>query len=210
MRFADLDAVTIDAYGTLVRLHDPVPALVRALRERGIDRTPAEVTAAFQAEGEYYVPRSLQGRDEKSLAELHRDCTAVFLAALDADLDAESFSETYVGTLEFEAEPGAVEALASLRARGLELAVVSNWDISLHDHLARLGLDHFFRAVVTSADVGVAKPGPAIFRAALERITVPCERTLHVGDRDIDEGGARAAGLVFAPAPLASLLDVAA
>jgi len=26
MRFADLDAVTVDGYGTLVRLVDPVPA----------------------------------------------------------------------------------------------------------------------------------------------------------------------------------------
>ena len=34
MRFAELDAVTVDGYGTLVRLLDPVPSLVRSLAKR--------------------------------------------------------------------------------------------------------------------------------------------------------------------------------
>ena len=47
MRFADLDAVTIDAFGTLAGLTDPVPALGDALRERGIARPPEAIAAAF-------------------------------------------------------------------------------------------------------------------------------------------------------------------
>ena len=68
MRFADLDAVTLDAFGTLIALTDPVPALVKSLRERGIDVTEERVAEGFAAEGEYYLPRSLQGRDEDTLA----------------------------------------------------------------------------------------------------------------------------------------------
>ena len=52
--------------------------------------------------------------------------------------------------------------LKTLRARGLALAVVSNWDISLHKRLDHLGIP-----VVTSADAGVRKPDPAVFRLAL-------------------------------------------
>jgi len=33
----DVDAVTIDAYGTLVQLRDPVPALRDALAARGVE-----------------------------------------------------------------------------------------------------------------------------------------------------------------------------
>jgi putative hydrolase of the HAD superfamily len=98
--------------------------------------------------------------------------------------------------------PGVRSSLAELRAHALRLAVVSNWDISLHDHLAELGLAHFFDAVVCSADVGSEKPDPEIFAAALARLGARPERTLHVGDGRSDEEGARAAGIAFAPAPL--------
>jgi hypothetical protein len=78
MRFADLDAVTIDAFGTLVELIDPVPALRSALQERGIERSPELVGAAFRAEAAYYGPRSSEGRDEETLARLRDDCARVF------------------------------------------------------------------------------------------------------------------------------------
>ena len=196
-----VDAVTIDAYGTLVTLRDPVPALVGALRARGIERTAEEVEAAFRAEVAYYVPRSHEGRDEATLALLRCDCAAVFLDAAGAELDPAEFAPAFLAALEFEPVPGAVEACKALAERGIAAAVVSNWDVGLRDHLHRLGLD---LPVVTSAEAGAPKPDPAVFRLALERLGgVPPERALHVGDSPADEEGARAAGMQFRPAPLA-------
>ena len=103
----------------------------------------------------------------------------------------------------FEPEPGALETVRRLRALGLALCVVSNWDCGLPEHLERLGID---LAVVTSAEAGAEKPDPRIFRLALERLGVEPGRALHVGDSPEDEEGARAAGMRFAPAPLESLL----
>jgi putative hydrolase of the HAD superfamily len=204
MRFADLDALTIDAFGTLVELRDPVGPLDRALRSRGVEREPDAIAAAFNAEAEYYVPRSATGRDEASLALLRRDCAAVFLDALDAPLDPAAFAVPYVEALEFAPLPGALEAVRALRRRGLALAVVSNWDAGLAEHLDRLGIGALVDAVVTSAEAGAAKPDPAVFELALDRLRVARERALHVGDSESDEEGARAAGLRFAPAPLAA------
>jgi putative hydrolase of the HAD superfamily len=59
--------------------------------------------------------------------------------------------------------------------------------------------------IVSSAEAGAAKPDPAAFLVALERLGVPPERALHVGDGDTDRDGAAAAGLAFEPAPLATL-----
>jgi putative hydrolase of the HAD superfamily len=202
---ADLDAVTIDAYGTLVTVRDPIPALRRALRARGVERTPEQVAAAFAAEARYYRGRSHEGADEASLALLRRDCAAVFLDALEADVDPELFARPYVDALEFEPLPGAAEAVSELERLGLRLAVVSNWDVALHGYLEELGLAEHFGAVVTSAEAGAPKPDPRIFRLALERLGVRPERALHVGDSEADEEGARAAGMAFAPAPLADL-----
>jgi putative hydrolase of the HAD superfamily len=202
---ADLDAVTIDAYGTLVTLRDPNAALRRALRARGVERTPEQVAAAFAAEARYYRDRSHEGADEASLALLRRDCAAVFLDALQADIAPEEFARPYVDALEFEPMPGAVEAVRELGRLGLRLAVVSNWDVALHEHLQALALADRFETVVTSAEAGAPKPDPRIFELALERLRVRPERALHVGDSPADEEGARAAGMAFAPAPLAGV-----
>jgi len=190
----ELDAVTIDAMGTLVQLIDPIPGLAAAA---GITEDAAR--AGFAAEVAYYVPRSLDGHDEESLAALRADCTAVFNAAAGAALTAEQF----VAEIHLELAPGALATVRRLRALGLVLCVVSNWDCALAGHLSALGID---LPVVTSAEAGVAKPDPAIFRLALERLGVSAGRTLHVGDSPEDEEGARGAGMRFAPAPLEALL----
>jgi putative hydrolase of the HAD superfamily len=203
MLSADIEAVTIDAFGTLVSLRDPVPALQLALGEHGVARTEGEVRRAFRAEAAYYVGRSHEGRDEATLALLRRDCAAVFLEAAEAELDPAAFAPAYVASLEFEAEDGAAEACRALAGAGLRLAVVSNWDVALHGYLATLGLDALFDTVVTSAEAGAPKPAPAVFELALERLGTPPARAVHVGDSRADEEGAQAAGLRFEPAPLA-------
>ncbi len=197
MRFADLDAVTLDAFGTLVTLRDPVAALSRLT-----GRTEEDVARAFEAEVAHYRPRSHEGRDAASLLRLRADCTAVFNTSLGAALTPREL----VDALDYEPLPGVPEALASLRALGLELAVVANWDYALSEQLERIGLARYFSAIVTSADAGYPKPDPQLFRIALERLAVRPERALHVGDGEEDELGAAAAGLRFAPAPLTSLL----
>jgi putative hydrolase of the HAD superfamily len=189
-----LDAVTLDAMGTLVRLSDPVARLAAAA---GVDEEAAR--RGFEAEVAYYVPRSLEGRDAASLADLRARCAAVFNEHAGAALEPGEFMDAIV----FEPEPGAHEAVRRLQARGLAVCVVSNWDCALPDHLAALG---FRLAVVTSAEAGAAKPDPAIFRLALERLAVEPGRALHVGDSPEDEAGARAAGMRFAPAPLEAVL----
>jgi putative hydrolase of the HAD superfamily len=202
---ADVDAMTLDALGTLVRLRDPVPALQAALRARGVERDAATVRRAFRAEVAHYKPRCASGRDAQSLAALREECVGVFLREAGAALDAASFVEAFVGALAFEPEPGAAEALAQLAEAGLPLVVVSNWDTSLEGTLAELGLAERLRAVVTSASAGASKPDPAIFGAALAALGSAPRRTLHVGDEPADEDGAAAAGLQFRPAPLAAV-----
>jgi putative hydrolase of the HAD superfamily len=204
MRSPDLDAVTVDGYGTLLQLTDPVPALRAALAARGVDRSSKRVAQAFRAEVAYYRPRALEGRDVESLAALRRDCVQIFLGDLGDPLEPDGFVDAFMGALVFEEVPGAGETLRQLRGRGLRLGVVANWDFALPEHLGRLGLDGLVDTVVTSARAGVAKPDPAIFELALAELGVDAERALHVGDEPCDEEGARAAGLAFAPAPLST------
>lgn len=205
MRLAELDAVTIDAYGTLVGLVDPVPALREGLAALGVGREPEAVARAFAKEVEYYRERSFEGRDDETLYELRRRCVAIILSELESDLAPEAFVDGFVAAMRFELLPGARAALEALRRRGLALAVVSNWDFGLPRQLRGLGLDDV--PVVTSAAAEAPKPDPAAFVRALELLRVRSDRALHIGDSDSDEQGARAAGMQFAYAPLGQAVE---
>lgn len=203
MRFADLDAVTVDAYGTLVVLRDPVPALTEALRRFGVDRSADDVRRAVTAEVGYYAGHKHKARDGDELARLRHDCAAVFLEATEAEVDVDAFAPAFLEALVFEPLPGAVETVRGLVARGLAVAVAANWDIGLREHLRRLTLDSLFATVVTSAEAGPPKPDPCVLETALDRLGVDPARALHVGDNAVDEQAARAAGVRFEWAPLA-------
>jgi HAD superfamily hydrolase (TIGR01509 family) len=200
-----IDLVTVDAFGTLLELVDPYERLGDALAARRVERGREAVVAAFAAEVAYYLPRSHEGRDAASLARLRAESAAVFLRELGVNVDPEEFAPTFVDALEFRPIPGAGRALAKLRAGGISLACVANWDVSLADQLNGVGLSHLFAAVVTSAEAGAAKPDPAVFHLALRRVGVDATRALHIGDEEADRRGALAAGLAFAPVPLATL-----
>ncbi len=88
------------------------------------------------------------------------------------------------------------ETLRALRARGLRLGVVSNWDTRLKGICAGLGLDRLVDFLVISAEVGVRKPDRRIFEEALSRAGVRPEEAVHVGDLpEEDVEGARRAGV---------------
>jgi putative hydrolase of the HAD superfamily len=206
MPFAnELDAVTVDAFRTLVELADPAPALGHALARRGHERETEVVRHAFATEVAYYLPRAHEGRDPATLQALRTECARVFLEAAGAPIEPPDFVEDFVGALEFRALPGAEEALRRLRSAGLALACVANWDVSLAEYLDRAGVGSYFDVVVSAAEANAQKPDPRVFRLALERLGVAPERALHVGDDDVDRDGANAAGLAFEPVPLATL-----
>ena len=200
-RLSELDAVTLDAYGTLLELDRPVERLREALRARGVERSCGEVARAFRSENAYYAAHKLDAREEAGLARLRAVCAQVFVAALDAELD---FADAFTDALCFRPLPGVPEAVARVRAHGVALAVVSNWDISLPDHLAGAGIR--VDAVVTAAAAGVPKPSGRPLLAALERLRVAPDRALHVGDTEEDAAAAAAAGVRFARAPLQAAL----
>ncbi len=92
--------------------------------------------------------------------------------------------------------PDVRPVLEALAARGIPLAVVSNWDSYLPRLLELQGLAGYFRSVSVSAIEETGKPDAEIFRRTCARVGVPAAETLHVGDslRD-DYEGAKAAGL---------------
>lgn len=96
----------------------------------------------------------------------------------------------------FDVYPDVRPTLTELQARGLTVAICSNWDWCLDRHLVHNGIADKLDAVVCSATVGVRKPHPAIFDLLLERTGADPRKTLFVGDSWNDDVlGAQVAGL---------------
>ena len=95
--------------------------------------------------------------------------------------------------------PGIERVLARLAADGVVVGIVSNAVFSgrvLHAELVRHGLADTLSFVLSSSDIGVRKPAPEIFSAALARTGVTAREAWFVGDTvSADIIGARASGL---------------
>lgn len=86
--------------------------------------------------------------------------------------------------------------LDALEARGIRMAVISNWDYSLHRVLRALAIHDRFACVVASLEEGVEKPDARLFHLTLEQLGVAPEDAVHVGDDPLDDfRGAQDAGM---------------
>ncbi|GIW25057.1 HAD family hydrolase [Meiothermus sp.] len=112
-----------------------------------------------------------------------------------ADEVADYLKENWQSPHIWPITPGAKEVLAALRAEGLKLGVVSNWDWTLPGVLRATGLAGFFDYIGVSALEGVAKPDPRFFEIVLGELRVEPEQAIHIGDSEDDIKGALAAGV---------------
>ncbi len=127
--------------------------------------------------------------------------------ALGTDVPPERFEEVFRRYLEHyravlldttRAYDGMPEALARLAAR-YPLAVLTNKPEDLSRAvLAGLGLLEHFAEVLGGDSLPSRKPDPAGLLLLAERLGVPPEHTLLIGDSAIDAATARAAGCRFA------------
>lgn len=92
--------------------------------------------------------------------------------------------------------PDAAEVLAALHARGYRIGIIANQSAGTASRLQAWGLMEHIDLVVASAEEGVAKPDPAIFRIALERAGCEPGEAAMIGDRlDNDVAPAKAVGM---------------
>ncbi len=93
---------------------------------------------------------------------------------------------------------GVEGVLGELRERGYRLGLLSNYSLSaaITQSLDRLGLTTWFDDVLISADLGLVKPHPDLFRAAASRLGLETTEVLFVGDNPrADIAGAAAVGM---------------
>lgn len=73
-------------------------------------------------------------------------------------------------------------ALEQLTARGKRLGIISNFSPNCESLLAQLGLAHYFDFFIVSGILGIEKPDPRIFEAAIQASGKDVRQLVYVGD----------------------------
>lgn len=193
--------VILDFYGTLVRLVEPLPPSHRSLfLRRGLAEAAdrwGDQWAVGPRDGEEHTAHSTgeQAYRAWEVDRLRRRALACGVPApqagpLAAELDR---AMKDLRLARFDDVPA---ALAGLRARGLTVAVCSNWFWDLDRALEDTGLAGLVDHAVSSARAGARKPHPLIYRTVLERCGLRPDEALFVGDMwEVDVAGPLAYGM---------------
>ena len=198
-------AVTLDAAGTLICIRRPVAETYTQLAlQHGIPVQTQSIGHAFRTVFPRMAPLAFGTSDRADLERQERDWWRTLVrSCLGAHGQHPAFGAyfdelyAYYGDAEaWDLYREVPTVLAELNARGIGVAVVSNFDTRLHRILEQLGVSDCFRGVLCSSETGAAKPDARIFAAACQLLNTEPAQTLHAGDsRSADLLGARAAGL---------------
>jgi putative hydrolase of the HAD superfamily len=103
------------------------------------------------------------------------------------------------GSLSYAPVEGIFELLDVLDTGGIKTGIISNSIFSaniLEDELKKNNLDHRFSFLISSADYGIRKPHPYIFRVAVQKLGLAPRDIWFIGDiMEYDVRGALNAGL---------------
>jgi HAD superfamily hydrolase (TIGR01662 family) len=83
--------------------------------------------------------------------------------------------------------PGVKEVLEFLRQKGIIVALATNKITEISKKILRsLEIEGYFYTVMGPESVKKRKPDPEIIRILLDKINVPAERTMMIGDSEMD------------------------
>ena len=193
-----LDCVLFDAGDTLLA---PAPSFqgrfVAVAADQGLPLEEAAVDAAIAA-----AVRTAAWPDDWTDPATQREFWMGFYRDVLASLGhtgeelAEALFAAFSDPAGYQLFDDVRPALEELAGRGVTLGVVSNFEPWLADILVLREIDHLFAAVAISGVLGVAKPDPRIFEAALAEAGAGPAATVHVGDQPAnDVVAARAVGI---------------
>lgn len=189
----DVKALFVDAAGTLLRPREPVGVTyARFARAHGRPADPVEVQHRFRAA----VKRPREGGQVGDGRAFWRPVVAESVGVDDPVL-FEALYRHFATPRAWWIDVEALQELGKVARQGVRLGIVSNWDLRLRELYHRMALERLFGVLACSAELGVEKPDPWIFRHACRALGVRPSQAVHLGDDPAkDVAGANAAGLV--------------
>jgi 2-haloacid dehalogenase len=179
-------AVAFDAFPLL----DPRPVFAKAeelFPGRGTELGNVWRTRQF----EYTWLRTLAGH-YADFWQVTGDALDFAARALGVELDSSNRGRLMNAYLELRAWPDVPAALASLRAAGIRLAVLSNFSQRmLTANLKNCALEGVFDQILSTDRVGNFKPSPRAYQMAEQAFGISCEQILFAAFAAWDAAGAK-------------------
>ena len=94
--------------------------------------------------------------------------------------------------------PGMYELVEELKEKGYGIYLLSNASLRQHEYWPRIEASRFFDGTLISADEGVMKPQPEIYRLILERFALKAEECFFIDDVPANIEGAGFCGIAGA------------
>lgn len=203
-------AILFDAAGTLIETTSSVGECYSEIAHRhGVELPAWRLQDAFRRVHPGMPPMCFEDEPEEQIPARERawwhelvrrtilatDSTARFP---DFDRYFDALWDHFAAASSWRVRRGAREALRSLRARGLALGVVSNFDLRLLVLLQDLEIIDFFDCTILPGTHRLAKPDPRVFEPALAALGASADQSTYVGDQpEVDGAAAAGAGLRF-------------
>jgi putative hydrolase of the HAD superfamily len=191
-------AVLLDYYGTLAHATNWISA-DDVLAEHGYE-LPLETRDRWFNDGIDGIEHLEHSRSRDAYTAWQRDRLLGMLAETDVhpgeyEIILQKLRDGAASRV-LEAYPEAPGVLAEVRARGLRLAICSNWDWDLNQAVDEVGLTDLVDVQMSSAWAGARKPHPRIFEDTLTKLGVDATECVFVGDTwGPDVAGPRAMGM---------------
>ena len=167
-------AMLLDIDGTLIDSVDKhADAWVEAFAhfDKQVDR--AVIRSQIGKGGDLLVPDMLNAREMRKFGEDLKEYRG------------ELWKRKYMQTV--SAFPGAVEAMRTMRDRGITLTLASSGNPDeVEYYVELLGVADLLEGTTSKEDAKLSKPSPEIFQAALDRAKSDPARTFAVGDTPYD------------------------
>ena len=188
-----IKACVFDAYGTLFDVHSAVGKYRKRLGD-----IADQVSSLWRTKQlEYTWLRSLMGH--------HTDFWQVTQDALDFAFDIHHLKDPDLqkdlieAYLHLDCYSEVPEALSKLKARGFEIAILSNGTPAmLEAAVNNSGLKALIAKIFSIEEVGVFKPDPRVYQIAVDRLNLKPEEIVFQSSNAWDASGASAFGFKVA------------
>ena len=92
-------------------------------------------------------------------------------------------------------EPGTVQLLAELHAGGTRVALLSNAGFDFSDPFRHSPMAAYFEAMFVSAELGLIKPDPEIYRVTARELGITLEQMVFIDNKKINVDAATSLGV---------------
>lgn len=178
---AEIKAVILDLYGTLIYLAEETKPYLRLFAALGLN-TCEELKQARK------IALTQDFNNLEDLAKKIRPNAKINLQNYEVEVQNEiSSAKLY---------PEAKKVLDELKIKNFKLGLISNLASPYKNPFYNLGLNNYFAKVLFSCEAGIIKPDPKIYRQMLRDLNINPQNALMAGDKiSVDFDGPKSVGM---------------